>query len=109
MILISFFKLQDSVWMQFAKNCICSLCTLAAKPIYLRQYEHWTSLGKCKDITHLLDNLTEKYGNEFIQYKFSALGINYSNKHALEEISCNNYLQKLEKAKSWVEFGAKEI
>ena len=64
-------------------------------------------LGMCKQNTGLLKDLSELYGEEFIQNKFSALGINYNNFDSIEKISNINYLDKLEKAKSWVDVWSK--
>ena len=64
-------------------------------------------LGKCKHDTHLIDYFKHKYGDDFVENTFTALGINFSNNSSLREISNNNYDNKLEKAKSWVNIWSK--
>ena len=81
------------------------MCTLSVKQIY--QKRGGIPIGKCKENTGLLANLSEEHGDQFIQNTCSALGITYNNNDSLEEISYNKYTVKIEKAKSWIEAWSK--
>ena len=53
--------------------------------------------------TSLLEDITDKFGTDFVQNTLTALEITFYNDKSEEEIVNINYNSKFEKAKSWVE------
>ena len=66
-----------------------------------------TPLGKAKSNTQLLNCITDKFGVDFVQNSFTALGVLYYNDKSIDEIACINYNIKFEKAKNWVDIWSK--
>ena len=64
-------------------------------------------LGRARYNTFLLEDITDKYGIDFVQNTFTALGVIFCNDKSVEEIVNINYNSKFEKAKSWVEIWSK--
>ena len=64
-------------------------------------------LGRARYNTSLLEDITDKYGIDFVQNTFTALGVTFCNDKSVEEIVNINYNSKFEKAKSWVEIWSK--
>ena len=59
-----------------------------------------TPLGKARHDIDLISCIKNKYGYDFIQNTFTALGVVFYNDKSIEEILCFNYESKLEKAKN---------
>ena len=66
-----------------------------------------TPLGKTKVNLPFLEYITEKYGDEFVNSSFSALGVNFNNSDSINDISNNNFTEKLDKARSVVDLWSK--
>ena len=66
-----------------------------------------TPLGNTMHNTSLLDDITDKFGTDFIQNTFTALGVTFYNDRSVEEIVNINYNSKFEKARNWVEIWSK--
>ena len=66
-----------------------------------------TPLGKTKSNSSLINCITEKYGEEFIQNSFTVLGVYFCNDKSIAEIVHNNYSSKIEKAKNWINIWSK--
>ena len=64
-------------------------------------------LGWARYNTSLLEDITDKFGTDFVQNTFTALGVTFHNDKSVEEIVNINYNSKFEKAKSWVEIWSK--
>ena len=62
-----------------------------------------TLLGKNKDNVNFLNYIAEKFGVDFVQNSFSALGITFNNFDSLTVITKSNDRSKLNKAKSLVD------
>ena len=60
-------------------------------------------LGRARYNTSLLEDITDKFGIDFVQNTLTALGITFYIDKSEEEIVNINYNSKFEKAKSWVE------
>ena len=61
-------------------------------------------LGNAKQNTSLISNIEINYEDKFIINEFIALGVNFDNFSTIQVISNNNYLDKLEKARSRSKF-----
>ena len=60
-------------------------------------------LGRAKHNINLMNHISDKkYGPDFVQNKFTALGINFANSLSIPEIMEVNYEARITKAKSWV-------
>ena len=56
-----------------------------------------------------MEDITDKFGTDFVQNTFTALRVTFYNDKFVEEIVNINYNSKFEKAKSWVEIWSKRI
>ena len=83
-----------------------SVCTQVVKLMYLRANTNCIPLGRAR-YTSLLEHITDKFGTDFVQNKFTALGVTFYNDKSVEEIVNIIYNSKFEKAKSWVEIWSK--
>ena len=61
-------------------------------------------LGKARNDTNLLSHIKSRYGNSVVVNDFTALGIKFNNYDNLRDIADNNYVDKLDKAKSRAKF-----
>ena len=61
-------------------------------------------IGRAKHNINLLNHISDKkkYSPDFVQNKFTALGINFANNMSIPEIMEVNYEARITKAKSWV-------
>ena len=112
-ILLSLFADDTDIFLQATKECVDAVIT------ELQQFGVYSGckanvskttcipLGKTKENSVLLDYLTNKFGDDFVKSSFSALGINFNNTDSIAEITNTNFVEKLDKAKNWVDLWSK--